>query len=84
MLGSKANAASLYLTGQVPQKLKFLWKSGQMYLEANNKTPMRVHIYKTNSRDLASTPESSYVVTHGELFKAIDLKNVEKIVIEAP
>jgi hypothetical protein len=84
LLAANAYGASLYLTGQVPQKLKFLWKSGQMYLETNNNTPIRIHIYKKKSRDIASTSQSSYVVTQGELFKEEDLKNVEKIVIEAP
>jgi hypothetical protein len=83
-LGASSQAASLYLTGQVPQKLKFLWKSGQIYLETNNKTPLRIHLYKTNSRDVASSTESSYIVTAGELFIEKDLKDVEKIVIEAP
>jgi len=86
VLFTSAHPASLYLTGQVPQKLKFLWRSGQMYLESNNPMPLRVRIHKRANREVASVPENekSYVVISGELFSEKDLKNVEKIVIEAP
>jgi hypothetical protein len=82
--GASSQAASLYLTGQVTEKLKFLWKSGQIYLETNSKTPLKIFVYKSNSLDVASSTAHSYIVTACELFNEKDLKDVEKIVIEAP